>query len=140
VRPEVAIVKERTAGWLHFLVFWGFVILGIQVTTMFARAFFPDFYLFPFTPGLLGPPYWFVRDIFEVLVFLSVMTLLTRWLVTQPKRLFGYTPAEERHRHHSHWEAYLILGCIAVITASGLLYDGTRLRLHGVDTFTGDAR
>ncbi len=140
VRPEVAIVKERTAGWLHFLVFWGFVILGIQVVTMFARAYFPDFYLFPFTPSLLGRPYWLVRDVFEVLVFLSVLALLGRWLVTQPKRLFGYAPAEERHRHHSHWEAYLILGCIGVITSSGLLYDGTRLRLHGVEGFAGDAR
>ena len=33
IRPEVAIVKERTAGWLHFIVFWGFVILGIQIIT-----------------------------------------------------------------------------------------------------------
>ena len=69
-------MKERTAGWMHFFIFWGFMILGIQVTTMFARAFFPDFYLFPFTPGLLGGPYWLVRDIFEALVFVCIMTLL----------------------------------------------------------------
>jgi Fe-S oxidoreductase len=140
IRPDVEIVNERPAGWLHFFVFWGFVILGIQIVTMFTRAYVTDFYLFPFTPGLLGPIYWFVRDCFEVIVFVSVMILMARWLVTQPRRLFGYAPAEERHRHHSHWEAYLILGCIAVITFSGLVYDGTRLLQEGVTTLTGTAR
>jgi Fe-S oxidoreductase len=140
IRPEVEIVNERPAGWLHFFVFWGFVILGIQIITMFTRAYAPDFFLFPFTPGLLGPVYWVVRDCFEVIVFVSVMILLARWLVTQPRRLFGYAPAEDRHRHHSHWEAYLILGCIAVITFCGLVYDGSRLLQQGVTTFTGEAR
>src|SRR5262245_19383462 len=31
IRPEVGIVRERTAGWLHFFVFWGFVVLGLQI-------------------------------------------------------------------------------------------------------------
>ena len=140
IRPEVAIVRERTAGWLHFFVFWGFVILGLQIVTMFGRAFSSDFYPFPFTPSLLGPPYWFVRDIFEATVFVCIVILIARWAITQPRRLFGYAPAEERHRHHSHWEAYLILGCIGMITFSGPIYDGSRLIAHGVEGFTGDAR
>src|SRR5262245_37345377 len=140
IRPEVDIVKERTAGWLHFIVFWGFVILGIQIVTMFGRAFSATFYPFPFTPGLLGKPYWLVRDLFEAAVFVCILILLARWLVTQPRRLFGYPPAEERHRHHSHWEAYLILGCIGMITFSAPVYDGSRLLAHGVEGFVGDAR
>ena len=84
IRPEVAIVRERTAGWLHFFVFWGFIILGLQIVTMFGRAFSSDFYPFPFTPSLLGPPYWFVRDIFEVTVFVCVVILIARWAITQP--------------------------------------------------------
>jgi len=140
IRPEVAIVKERTAGWLHFFVFWGFVILGIQIVTMFGRAYSSDFYLFPFTPGLLGRPYWLVRDLFEATVFVCVLVLLARWFVTRPRRLFGYPRAEERHRHHSHWEAYVILGCSGVITLSGMTYDGSRLLQQGHDgRFAGDA-
>ena len=79
IRPEVAIVRERTAGWLHFFVFWGFVILGLQIVTMFGRAFASDFYPFPFTPSLLGRPYWFVRDIFEATVFVCIVILIARW-------------------------------------------------------------
>src|SRR5262249_42650979 len=140
IRPAVAIVRERTAGWLHFFVFWGFVILGLQIITMFGRAYSSSFYPFPFPPDLLGRPYWLVRDLFEAAVFVCILVLLTRWLVTQPRRLFGYAPAEERHRHHSHWEAYLILGCIGAIVFCGPIYDGSRLLAAGVDSFTGDAR
>ena len=130
IRSEVGIVKERLAGWLHFLVFWGFVILGIQVVTMFGRAYADGFYVPPFWPWLLGGPYAFVRDIFEVTVFVCVVTLLARWLVTRPTRLLGYEPAEARQRHHSHWEAYFILAVIGVITSSGLVYDGGRIVEH----------
>src|SRR5215813_13895095 len=140
IRPQVGIVRERTAGWLHFFVFWGFVILGLQILTMFGRAYSSTFYPFPFTPDLLGRPYWLVRDLFEAAVFVCILILLARWLVTQPRRLFGYAPAEERHRHHSHWEAYVILGCIGMITFSGPIYDGSQLLAHGVDSFVGDAR
>ena len=30
---------ERSAGWMHFFIFWGFFILGIQIITMFGRAY-----------------------------------------------------------------------------------------------------
>ncbi len=30
---------SATAGWMHFFIFWGFTILGVQVVTMFGRAF-----------------------------------------------------------------------------------------------------
>jgi Fe-S oxidoreductase len=134
IRPAVGIVKERTAGWIHFFVFWGFTILGVQVTTMFARAYFPDFHLFPFVPWLLGKPYAFVRDLFEVTVFVCILALFARWLITRPKRLFGFEPAESRHAHHSHWEAYLILSCIGMITSGGLVYDGGRIVMeHGTE-------
>ncbi|HEV7735082.1 MAG TPA: (Fe-S)-binding protein, partial [Candidatus Binatia bacterium] len=140
IRPEVKIVNETTAGWIHFVVFWGFSILGIQVATMFGRAYSDHFYLFPFTPSLLLKPYMLLRDLFEAAVFVSIISLFVRWLVTQPKRLFGYPPAEERHRHHAHWEAYLILGCIGMIVTSGPVYDGGRLIAHaGNPEFAGDA-
>src|SRR6266508_2489442 len=36
---------EQPAGLMHFVIFWGFVILGIQVATVFGRAFDEDFNL-----------------------------------------------------------------------------------------------
>ncbi len=126
VRPEVSIVKERVAGWMHFFIFWGFTILGLQIVTMFGRAYSDHFYLPLMSPDLLGGPYMLVRDVFEVLVLFAIGTALTRWLITHPARLFGYVPAEERVRHHKHWEAYLILCCIGMIMLGGLIYDGAR--------------
>src|SRR3954465_13553643 len=38
------ITGEQPAGWMHFFIFWGFVILGLQIVTMFGRAFSPHFY------------------------------------------------------------------------------------------------
>jgi Fe-S oxidoreductase len=125
-RPQTRI-SEQTAGWLHFFVFWGFVILGIQVVTMFGRGFVRDFYLPPFTPGLLGGPYLLVKDFMEVAVLVSISVLLYRWGVSHPKRLYGFKPAEERLAGQSHWEAYLILCFIGCIMIGGLLYDGGRL-------------
>src|SRR5207245_3532978 len=52
---------------------------------------------------------------------------------TRPARLFGFAPAERRLLGHSHWEAYVILGFIATIMLTGLLYDGSRLMIHAAD-------
>lgn len=120
-------ISEQTAGWMHFFIFWGFTILGIQVIQMFVRGYFPDFYLWPFTPGLLGGPYLLLKDIMEVLVLISICVALYRWGVSHPARLYGYKPSEERLAGQSHWEAYLILCFIGLIMISGKLYDGGRM-------------
>ena len=120
-------ISEQTAGWMHFFVFWGFTILAIQVIHMFGRAFFDDFYLFPFTPDLLGGPYLLLKDVMEVLVLIAIVVLLYRWGVSHPARLYGYKPSEERLAGQSHWEAYLILCFIGTIMISGKLYDGGRM-------------
>jgi len=125
-RPQTRI-SEQTAGWLHFFVFWGFAILGIQVITMFARGFFPDFYVPLFTPHLLGGPYLLLKDLMEVAVLCAIVGLLYRWGVSHPARLYGYKPAEERLAGQSHWEAYLILVFIGCIMIGGKLYDGGRM-------------
>src|SRR5215831_15021612 len=45
---EQPLPGDKPAGWMHFFIFWGFTILGVQVVHMFARGFIPDFHL----PGL----------------------------------------------------------------------------------------
>ena len=116
LRPSTARMGEGLAGWMHALIFWGFMILGLQVVQMFARAYLPGFSVFA-VPGLhlLEGPYVLVKDLFQAIVFVAVVVALARWLVTQPRRLFGFGPAEDRLRSHSHWEAYLILSFIGAI-------------------------
>ncbi len=133
VRPEVAIVKEKTAGWMHFFIFWGFTVLGTQVLTMFARAYSENFTLPLLSPHLLGGPVLLLADLLEVIVVIAIGVAFTRWLLTKPARLFGFTPAEEKLRHHSHWEAYLILSCIAMIMMGGLVYNAGRFIAYAGD-------
>ena len=130
IRPEVSWVRETLAGWLHFFVFWGFTVLGLQILTMFGRAYSEHFYVPLMSPSLLGGPYMFLRDCFEGIVLVCVLVLLARWAVTRPVRLVGFAPAENRQRAHHRWEAYLILGCIGIIVSSGPVYDASRLVLH----------
>src|SRR5215831_14428177 len=121
------VTGEQPAGWMHFFIFWGFVILGLQIVTMFGRAFSPHFYVPGFTPHLLGGPFLVLRDLMEVIVGAAVLLALYRWLISHPPRLFGYRPAEARLAGQSHWEAVLILLFILTIMLGGLLYDGGRL-------------
>jgi len=118
---------DRKAGILHALVFWGFLILGFQALHMFMRGWFPGFYLPLLNAESIGGPILLLKDIMEPVVAVSAIVLLSRWLITHPRRLMGYLPAEERVRNHPHWEAVLILCFIAAITLSGLTYDAGRM-------------
>jgi Fe-S oxidoreductase len=121
------VIGEQPAGWMHFFIFWGFTILGIQVIHMFARAFLPEFHLPLMGADLLGGPYLLLKDVMEVVVLVCIGVALARWLITHPERLYGYAPSENRLRGQSHWEAVLILCFIGAIMLTGLLYDGGRL-------------
>ncbi|MGH8005680.1 MAG: (Fe-S)-binding protein [Candidatus Binatia bacterium] len=121
------VVGEQPAGWMHVFIFWGFVILGLQIVTMFGRAYSPHFSIPGFAPHLLGGPFMVLRDVMEVLVIGAVSVAIYRWVLSHPPRLFGYRPAENRLAGQSHWEAVLILLFIFTIMTTGLLYDGGRL-------------
>jgi len=117
---------DQPAGILHIFIFWGFITLGLQVITMFIRGWAPDFIL----PGLhadqLGKFYAFTKDVFQILVLISVVIFLVRWGITKPKRLYGILPAEQKLNSQSHWEAYLILCFIGGIMLSSFVYDAGR--------------
>jgi len=121
------VVDEQPAGWLHFFIFWGFLILGVQVVTMFGRAYSDRFFLPGLSPELLGGPVMLLRDLMEVIVLGCVLIALYRWTFSHPQRLFGFRPAEERLAGQSHAEARLILLFIMTIVVGGLVYDGGRL-------------
>jgi Fe-S oxidoreductase len=115
---------EQPAGIMHALIFWGFVVLMIQVVTLYGRAFDADWSL----PGfgereLLGPPFGVARDAVEALVAVGVLYMLYRRLIAHTPRLFGLRRAEQRYRDTPHWEGVLILLFILFIVAGGLLYD-----------------
>ena len=131
VRPNPG--AERSAGWMHFFIYWAFFILAIQIVTMFARAYSPSFIFPGFSLHLLGGPYMLLRDFIEVAALIAVGVGLVRWRITHAPRLYGYLPPESRLRAKSHWEAYVILIFIGLIMAGGLVYDGGRIVSHQGD-------
>jgi Fe-S oxidoreductase len=118
---------EQPAGLVHALVFWGFLVLGAQVATMFLQGWIPDAHLPFMGVHQLGGPYMFVRDTMEAIVFVCALFLLARWLFIHPRRLMGFEPAESKLAGQSHWEAMLILCFIATITSTGMIYDGGKM-------------
>ena len=126
---------EQPSGIMHALVFWGFVVLMLQVIMLFGRAWDPNWSL----PGLgpdepLGPPFFIARDLLEAIVIVGVVYMLYRRVVLHTPRLFGIGRAEQRYREAPHWEGVLILVFILLIMVGGLLYDAGRLvaeDIHG---------
>src|SRR5690349_12913421 len=57
---------EQPAGWMHFLIFWGFVIVAARTVTTFAQGYSPHFYLPGLRPAGLGGPYVLMKDLIEI--------------------------------------------------------------------------
>ena len=125
------VTGEQPAGLMHFIIFWGFLVLALQIVMLFGRAFAADWFIPGFAPDQpLGPPFFVMRDTFEVLVIVAVLYALYRRLVAHTPRLFGFRPAEERMVRKPHWEGSLILVFILMIMLGALLYDGGLLAAH----------
>ena len=119
---------EQPAGLMHAFIFWGFMILGLTVVTLFGRAYDEHFYLPLLGPGEpLGNAYTLIRDLIQVTVVIAVLYALYRRLIAHTPRLFGYRPSEDRLHGESHWEGILILCLILGIMLGSLLHEGGRL-------------
>jgi Fe-S oxidoreductase len=126
---------EQPAGIMHALIFWGFVVLLLQVITLFGRAFDSGWNIPGFAADQpLGPPFFLLRDLLEGTVIVGCGYMLYRRLIVHTPRLFGSTRAEQRFHDEPHWEGVLILLFIVLIMVGGLLYDAGRLvefNIHG---------
>jgi Fe-S oxidoreductase len=119
--------QDPGPSWMHFFIFWGFMILGVRVVTAFAQGWFGlDFHLPLLGVDMLGGPYLLLKDVFEILVLISVGYALVRWIFTHPRRLYGFKPAENRLASQPHWEARLILSMIAGIMLTDLFFEAGR--------------
>ena len=128
---------EQPAGIMHALIFWGFVVLMIQVVLLFGRTFDAGWDIPGFAADQpLGPPFFIARDVLELVVIVGVAYMLYRRLVAHTPRLSGMRRAEQRYRDAPHWEGVLILCFILFIMVGGLLYDAGRLvaeDIHGTE-------
>lgn len=103
------LLREPLAGVMHFVIFWGFVIVSIGTLEMILSGMIPGASL-----AFLGPlygPLLFLEDLFAVLVIVAVALALWRRLVTKPKRLMSV----ETHPRHGKIDALFILALILVL-------------------------
>lgn len=110
--------KERLSGIMHALIFWGFCILLIRSIQLYGEGFVKGFQL-PLLGDeyITGYLYVALKDITEITVLIMVIYAIFRRAILKPKRL------------HNTFEAYLILGLIAILMISDLLHDGARYNL-----------
>ncbi len=81
---QTKILKETRSGWMHALIFWGFLILLVRAGWFFLIGFSPTV---EFSASRVTTSYAFLKDLFVVLVSLAVSYALYRRLVTKPGRL-----------------------------------------------------
>ena len=120
------LLREPFAGLLHFLIFWGFVVLLSAVLESMGEGLFPGF-SFSFLGPLYGPLLVLV-DLFGALVVVSVVVSIVRRLVDPPARL--------RVTGHAKWDAVFILTLILVVMLTMFGQNAARIA-SGVP---GDAR
>ena len=84
---QTKLLKNKKSGWMHALIFWGFIVLLLRVGHFFVIGFFQDLPI-PL-PGfeLVHYVYSLIKDIFVLLVTLAVLYALYRRLVVRPQRL-----------------------------------------------------
>ena len=112
------LMQEKGAGWMHALIFWGFLILLFRAAEFFLIGFFPETdFSFPAGNALFVAYAW-VKDAAVLLVGLAVLFALYRRLVLKPQRL---TLSKE---------GLLILLLILAIMVSDVLFDSTFLALN----------
>jgi Fe-S oxidoreductase len=106
------------AGLAHQLIFLGFVVLSLRTLVLWGRGFSPSFNLFVLGPeSPLGVGYNFAKDVLALLVIAGV-SVFVYFRVIRPQQ-----------RMTLHWEGLLILGIIATMMISDILYDGSALAL-----------
>ena len=108
---------ERGAGWMHLLIFFGFLAVSLRTITVIGRGFSPEFDL-PCLGGGLGLAYAALKDTFEVIVLGAIVFGVWRRLVTRPERL------------HLSLEAVLILLWIGALMLTDLVGDAALFALH----------
>jgi Fe-S oxidoreductase len=79
------LLRQKFAGTLHLIIFWGFLLLLLAVLEGFIEGFFPDF-SFLFLGGFYSV-ITFTQDIFGAMVFFVVVFSLFRRYIGTPKRL-----------------------------------------------------
>jgi len=104
------LLYEKTAGWMHLWIFFGFLVVFTRTCTLVGRGYDSDFHL-PLLGGGLGLAYALIKDVFEVVVLAAVLFAVWRRLFQRPARL------------HLSLEGIVVLLWIGALMVTDLLGD-----------------
>ena len=107
------------AGLIHYFIFSGFVVLGLRSLDLIGQSLSGGQVL-PFLRGPLGACYNSLKDFFEILVLVACLWAILRRAILHPER---YRREGQPGRHG---EAYLVLGLIAGLMITDILFEGGR--------------
>ncbi|MCC6549184.1 MAG: 4Fe-4S dicluster domain-containing protein [Ignavibacteriaceae bacterium] len=105
---QTKLLRDKVAGTLHFLIFWGFILFITAVIEAVIQGFYS-----PFTWEILGPFYavvTIVQDIFGILVISSIIYSLYRRFIVKVPRL--------KSERHGQLAAAFILTMIMLVVIS----------------------
>jgi len=137
LRAQIKMPKYRLAGLAHYGIFLGFAVLTLRTVVLVGRGFDETFTLFVLDPfhrdpllRMVGFGYNVLKDIVVATVLFGVVTFI-RFRMKKVKRLaYG-------------WHAWVVLGVIATMMLSDVLYDGGHMLYQvlraGGDTGAGIA-
>ncbi|MCX6548513.1 MAG: (Fe-S)-binding protein [Acidobacteria bacterium] len=108
--------RDRYAGIYHFLIFWGFCVLGLRSVELVLEGLFG--WHLTTALGTFGLGYQTTKDIFEVLVLVGIGMAMLRRAVAKPWRL------------ENSLDAWGTLSFIAAIMVTDLLADGAYIWLY----------
>ncbi len=113
---QKGIFKERVAGLMHALIFWGFLVYVIRTIELFLIGFNGNLAI-PET--FIGNLYNILKEVFIVLVTLAIfVAFYRRYLLRVPRLTLS-------------WSANSILLMILILMVSDVIIDATSGRLRG---------
>ncbi len=115
---QTKLFKRQPAGWMHALIFWGFLVLLLRASHFFVIGFFPGLPI-PL-PGFeaVHNLYMLIKDGFVLLVLLAATYALFRRLILRPPRLT------------LSGEGNLILVLILIIMVTDVVFEAAYFAKH----------
>jgi Fe-S oxidoreductase/nitrate reductase gamma subunit len=108
---QTKILRDRSAGPIHAIIFWGFLIFLFTASESVIQGFFPGF-----DYSFLGPVYSLITlltDIFSILILIALILAFARRFIIKVPRL--QMEGDEK------LDAFIVLLAIFIITSSVLL-------------------
>ncbi len=113
------------AGFIHIVIFSGFLILAIRSLTLIGQGFFPKFSLLPLS---INFAYSVVTDYTELLVMAICLFAMIRRAIMQPAR---YMHEEDKVNKKHKAEAYIVLALIVALMGTDISFEGSMIADNG---------